>query len=50
MKRTIWITVGILSVLALAFLWLASTPATPDEGPTFFRNPDGKLPPTAEHR
>jgi hypothetical protein len=49
MKRTIWITAGILLVLALAFVWLASTPAEPDVGQTFFRNPNSKLPPMAEH-
>lgn len=50
MKRAIWITVGILLVLALAYFWIVCSPAVPDEGPTFFRGPDGKLPTTAEHR
>ncbi|HEV7999885.1 MAG TPA: hypothetical protein VGP63_08405 [Planctomycetaceae bacterium] len=50
MKRAIWITGGILLVLALAFLWLAWTPAEPDEGPTPFRGLDGKMPQRAEHR
>jgi hypothetical protein len=50
MKRAIWITVGILLVLAFVFFWLAWTPAEPDEGPAPFRGLDGKLPPTAERR
>ena len=46
MKRTIWITIGILLVLVLAFLWFAWTPAEGDDGPTPLRGLDGKLPPT----
>jgi hypothetical protein len=51
MGRIAWIAViALVLFLALAFLWLASSPAVPDEGPTFFRGPDGKLPQTTIRR